>query len=596
MLASSRLLLRFDSFTLDPLRGVVRRGGAEFTLRRQSFEVLQYLADRPHQVVSSEELTSAVWTARPADHHASVSQCIREIRRAMGDDSRWIIKTASGRGYEFMADVVRITPPLPETSALDPTILPDPAESPGLAAHLAAGSEVQSPPARASLRPRWRQIALPAGALLAALIAGCWMFWAFRQQVALSGELTMMAVPTLAVLPFSIVGNGTEDSGPLGNVTGQVTTELLRATRGYDLIVSSKAVNGAVVPADDEARLGSRYVVHGTTWLDGGTARINVQLIEAPTNRQIWGAAFESESPQPNGINWLAARIARELTVQVRAAEFRRPLPQIPEAGHFVLQGRALLESERDAKRTREAQVLFEIALKMDPNNIHALQGYARTKLNQVLSGSLPLEQRPAALAQVEAAIDRIIAQDNRMPAAHLLRGSLLMARGDVDDAIAAFEFALSINPNYRVAHAELGRAKIYAGFAHEALKHINDAIQLSPTDPDTHAFYSWGGEAALYLRDHQTAVRWLQKAVQSNRKFHNPLRLLAVAYLGLGEREKAEHTMAEYLKFAPNFSIEKWKQSALSSNPIVAEQRRSIEEAMRRLGVPEGKSLTAHN
>ena len=232
----------------------------------------------------------------------------------------------------------------------------------------------------------------------------------------------------------------------------------------------------------------------------------------------------------------------------------------------------------------------------MDPNNIHALQGYARTKLNQVLSGGLPLEQRPAALAQAEAAIDRIIAQDNRMPAAHLLRGSLLMARGDVDSAIVAFEFALSINPNYRVAHAELGRAKIHAGLAHEALKHINDAIQLSPADPDTHAFYSWGGEAALYLGDNQTAVSWLQKAAQSNGKFHNPLRLLAVAYLGLGEYEKAARTMAEYLRFTPNFSIEGWKQNALSSKPIVLEQRKSIEDAMRRLGVPEGNSETAHN
>ena len=494
MLASSRQLLRFDSFTIDPLKGVVRRGGVELTLRRQSFEVLQYLAEHPRQVVSSEELTNAVWTTRPADHHASVSQCIREIRRATGDDARWIIKTVSGRGYEFMADVVRFAPSPPETSISDPVILPDPVESPAPAAPPTVAGELQPPPAQAPLPPRWHQILPPAVALLSALIAGCWLLWPLNQQVALRGELTMMAAPTLAVLPFSIVGKGSEDAGPLGTVTGQVTTELARASRGYDLIVSSTAM----VPTADEAQLKARYLVHGTTWLDGGTIRINVQLIENPTNRQVWGAPFESVSIQPNGINRIAARIARELTVHVRAAEFGRPLPQIPEAGHFVLRGRTLLESEVDKKRIREAQVLFETALKIDPNNIHALQGHARTKLNQVLSGWLPLEQRPAALAQAEAAIDRIIAQDNRMPAAHLLRGSLLMARGDVDSAIVAFEFALSINPNYRVAHAELGRAKIHAGLAHEGLKHIDDAIQLSPTDPDTHAFYSWGGEAAL--------------------------------------------------------------------------------------------------
>ena len=103
--------------------GVVRRGDAELTLRRQSFEVLQYLAERAHQVVSSEDLTSAIWTVTPADHHASVSQCISEIRRAMGDDARWIIQTVSGRGYRFTADVVRFAPSQQEISVADPAIL-----------------------------------------------------------------------------------------------------------------------------------------------------------------------------------------------------------------------------------------------------------------------------------------------------------------------------------------------------------------------------------------------------------------------------------------------------------------------------------------
>jgi hypothetical protein len=53
---------------------------------------------------------------------------------------------------------------------------------------------------------------------------------------------------------------------------------------------------------------------------------------------------------------------------------------------------------------------------------------------------------------------------------------------------------------------------------------------------------------------------------------------------------------MAEYLRFHPNFSIETWKQNALRSKPIVIEQRKSIEDAMRRLGVPEGNSITARN
>ena len=106
MLASAHSVLHFDAFTLDPVRCVLMRGSSELPLRRQSFEVLRYLAEHAGKVVSSDELVQAVWVAKPADDTSSVAQCIMEIRRALGDDSRWIIKTVSGRGYEFKAEVV----------------------------------------------------------------------------------------------------------------------------------------------------------------------------------------------------------------------------------------------------------------------------------------------------------------------------------------------------------------------------------------------------------------------------------------------------------------------------------------------------------
>lgn len=107
MLASHPHQLSFDLFTLDTVRCVLLRGAVELPLRRQSFEVLQYLAEHAGQVVSNDELIDAVWTSKPADYASSVGQCIKEIRQAIGSDSRWIIKTISGRGYQFQAEVVK---------------------------------------------------------------------------------------------------------------------------------------------------------------------------------------------------------------------------------------------------------------------------------------------------------------------------------------------------------------------------------------------------------------------------------------------------------------------------------------------------------
>ena len=102
-------------------------------MRRQSFEVLRYLAEHAGKVVSSDELIEALWSTKPADHTASVGQCIKEIRRAIGDDARWIIKTVSGRGYQFMADVMPFPTPMRSDVVFSTSVTP--AANPATAHH-----------------------------------------------------------------------------------------------------------------------------------------------------------------------------------------------------------------------------------------------------------------------------------------------------------------------------------------------------------------------------------------------------------------------------------------------------------------------------
>src|SRR5690349_4213360 len=106
MSASRLQTLSFDEFSLDPARGLLQRGDKVLPLRRQSLDVLRHLAEHAGTVVTNDELIAAVWTTAPADYAASVVQCIMEVRRALGREGRWIIKTVSGRGYQFVAEVV----------------------------------------------------------------------------------------------------------------------------------------------------------------------------------------------------------------------------------------------------------------------------------------------------------------------------------------------------------------------------------------------------------------------------------------------------------------------------------------------------------
>jgi len=89
---------RFASFTLDLERLCLQGPAGRVDLRRKSFDVLRYLAEHAGRVVAKEELIKAVWPDVTVSDD-SLTQCVSEIRRAIGDTSRTIIKTVPRRGY-----------------------------------------------------------------------------------------------------------------------------------------------------------------------------------------------------------------------------------------------------------------------------------------------------------------------------------------------------------------------------------------------------------------------------------------------------------------------------------------------------------------
>jgi eukaryotic-like serine/threonine-protein kinase len=93
---------RFADFTLDLEGGFLRRGGEEISLRPKAFEVLLYLAKRHGQLVTRRALIEAVWPETAVTDN-SLSHCLLEIRRALGDDSQQLIRTVARRGYLFTA-------------------------------------------------------------------------------------------------------------------------------------------------------------------------------------------------------------------------------------------------------------------------------------------------------------------------------------------------------------------------------------------------------------------------------------------------------------------------------------------------------------
>lgn len=94
----------FPPFHLDLAAGRLARGTKAIELPPKAFGVLRYLAERPGQLVSKEELLQGSW---PNVHVGPdvLKVTIAEIRKALDDPSREprFIETAHRRGYRFIA-------------------------------------------------------------------------------------------------------------------------------------------------------------------------------------------------------------------------------------------------------------------------------------------------------------------------------------------------------------------------------------------------------------------------------------------------------------------------------------------------------------
>src|SRR4051794_16368244 len=96
---------RFDRFTLDLARGaLLADGGAEVALRPKSFALLRLLVENPGHLLDRDAIMATVWPGVVVGDE-SITQCIRDVRKALGDEAQQVLKTVPKRGYLLAAEV-----------------------------------------------------------------------------------------------------------------------------------------------------------------------------------------------------------------------------------------------------------------------------------------------------------------------------------------------------------------------------------------------------------------------------------------------------------------------------------------------------------
>ena len=115
---------RFDRFTLDTVRGaLLAAGGTEVALRPKAFSLLARLVENAGRLLDRDEIMRAIWPGVVVTED-SITQCVKEIRRALGDDDQRLLRTLPRRGFLFAAAVSR------EDATATVVVLPEAAAAP----------------------------------------------------------------------------------------------------------------------------------------------------------------------------------------------------------------------------------------------------------------------------------------------------------------------------------------------------------------------------------------------------------------------------------------------------------------------------------
>jgi TolB-like protein/DNA-binding winged helix-turn-helix (wHTH) protein/tetratricopeptide (TPR) repeat protein len=593
-LASDDTLL-FEGFRLDRRRGCLLKADEAGVWRpvvigSRALDVLTVLVDRQGALLSKEEIMAAAWPGTVVEDNNLAVQ-ISALRRIFDRDRAEgsCIQTIPGRGYRFVAPVTCLDA---EASTTGPAAAPP--DAPATAADappigFSASAVANRPPSRKDLRSPRLIIAGVIGALLA--VAAGLAGWHLRSSG--SDETRPAQRLSIIVLPFADLSVARDEQYFADGVTEDLTTDLSRMA-GPLVISADTALTYRNKPLDAKQigrELGVRYVVEGSLERSGNRVRVNAQLIDAETDTHLWAERFDREVTDLFELQSdITGRIAVTLNFALIAAEANRPV-EYPDALDYIFRGREFF-FDRPPSRANfdEAIRLYERALELDPQSAEAKTYLAGALVNEVTQSFTV--SRVETLERAEKLVDEALAANVGIPWAHYVKGTVLRAKGQWQDAISAFEAALALNPNSTGAYQGLGWCRLFTGSLDEVIPLAEKAIRIGPRDPSIGHRYLAIGMVHELRAEPAEAIVWFERARETISAGPLVWAHLASAYALTGDADLAAADLAETRRLSPDdrySSIARLKTYGPWGVPkIQAMFEATYFAGLRKAGVPE--------
>ena len=291
---------------------------------------------------------------------------------------------------------------------------------------------------------------------------------------------------SIAVLPFENLSDEKENAYFADGIQDDVLTNLSKIG---DLKVISRT---SVMPYRGKTSnireigkaLGVASILEGSVRRAGNRVRVNVQLIDATTDKHIWANDYDRDLTDVFAIQTdLAHEIANALQAKLSDTEKARMERKPTENGEAYLafvQAQNLGCAVEDFDKLKQSEQLYERAIQLDPNFALAL---ARSSLLQSWIVHT-FDRTPERREKARTLAERALQLQPDLPEAHLALGSsYYYGDNNYDAALKEFEIAQRGLPNESEVYLAIGAMQRRQGKWGESTANLEKAASLNPKD-----------------------------------------------------------------------------------------------------------------
>ena len=535
-----------DDWLILPPEGLISRDEQTIRIEPKAMAVLTYLASRPGEVVTREELEKDVWRGAVIGYDAVTSTIIK-LRKALQDNARKprYIATIPKRGYQLIALVSSATEldSATKRSASDQP-LPDKSENIAL--------------------PRWLSSRKYLLVILLALLAiSIFSVGLIKTEQTDETPLKTQANTVqgtsarLVVIPFKNISDNSKQNYVADAITTDIIIDLslLSGLQVFDHHTSDNFRDVDLSDLEIRKKLNADYVLKGTVWQSGKNIRVNVQLINLDAGYNIWANRYDVTKNDLFSIHQLVAtgvisaldiktnkkeqyRLSQHATNNLIAYDYFQKGQQVSKSGT-----RVSLEL---------ASELYRNAIKIDPGYGRAYGALAYILATRYRRGwtDNPMETIDRALSMAKQGVEL----DSNIPHTYWSLGYVYFMKKELDNARYAAEQSVKVAPSYADGYALLALINNNLGNSSDAIELIKKAISLNP-------YYTWDysfnlGVAYYFSGQLDKAITTLEEAQERNESAIPVKLYLAASYAGDNQLDQAEWTISELEILSPSATL----------------------------------------